>query len=1027
MDDFAFARKSVDAPARFLRAIVPSDTVDLADVPKSIYVGTGGNITLIGSDAGASATGILIKNVPSGTVLPCSPRRILATGTTATDLLAMYAGGSGFAPPSAAAPSGSGVAPVAFSAPTIAGNNNVGGTMVGWMGSWANLPTAYTYQWQRNGTNILGATSAMYSPVTADLGAVLSLVVGATNATGTTYSTSVASRPILASLSGAGVTPISYMQAFSAPNDADAVAYISRMSVAPSAEQASVYEYFVKRAKAIGSWAYLTDCGFLGAHTQQAALLGVKNTINPALVGTGHTHTPGYGLIGNGTGAISAARKLPSGDNFTAAIYTFKSAGSTVADMGNAVHALTVKDTSDTLTAKVGAASVTATSLDGIGVYRINRTGTSAADGAVFLRDMPIITSVDVSAAPDATYDFWFMGRNGATPQFASGLAMYWDFGGGMPDAIAKAHNLLVEQVCAMLAASTTTLPMLTRKTKSLYRYLIELTRQSSYTLGVFDNTYWPVVAKPNTLEQFSLMTSGDAPSLVTIEWADPLRADANAASEVSAQIQRVKDHYAAGGMVSVNYHPGNPVTGSLEAMPTLAVVAGADKDVSGNAVPTVLAGGSNRAKLLAMIDRQIAFFKACVDANGEPIPMIFRPWHEINGGFFWWTDTTTPANSAQLYRDTVDRFRDAGVVNVLFDFNTNNAGLGAWTEFFPGATYCDFVSMDFYQNGTATGFSAAKSNFDSLTANGRKPTHFAEVGFPTANDTATFWRDSVGYYMRDRMRRASHLAPWHSLHMPLSTDASAAGFTAMAADPFAITRSKLPATVYKKWEGMVGYDGTVTVVPSPANGAPSAPSSGRTVLASDNFNGITDGRKISTRGTLATGSADTAVISTFGTVVGPNVASTTEIISFATAAFGNGVYGSLTQYVRSNGGNYNLGIALRHNNNATAFSGIVVRYSGTNIAVVKYLNNVATTLGTAYAFVAPTDAAFTFSVDILGNGTINVYLNGGPTPIITTSDTSTEADGLGTNMGLRWVAGTTAWTASTGQQADAVEFGRIN
>ena len=51
-------------------------------------------------------------------------------------------------------------------------------------GTWANSPTSFTYQWNRAGTAIGGATSSSYTPVIADIGSVLSVTVAATNGSG---------------------------------------------------------------------------------------------------------------------------------------------------------------------------------------------------------------------------------------------------------------------------------------------------------------------------------------------------------------------------------------------------------------------------------------------------------------------------------------------------------------------------------------------------------------------------------------------------------------------------------------------------------------------------------------------------------------------------------------------------------------------------------------------------------------------------------------------------------------------------
>jgi hypothetical protein len=67
--------------------VVPSDTAPLAEVPKALFVGTGGTIAMQGVGGGAD---VLWKNVGDGTVLPFRAAFVRATGTTAADILALY-------------------------------------------------------------------------------------------------------------------------------------------------------------------------------------------------------------------------------------------------------------------------------------------------------------------------------------------------------------------------------------------------------------------------------------------------------------------------------------------------------------------------------------------------------------------------------------------------------------------------------------------------------------------------------------------------------------------------------------------------------------------------------------------------------------------------------------------------------------------------------------------------------------------------------------------------------------------------
>jgi hypothetical protein len=71
--------------------------------------------------------------------------------------------------------------PVDTALPTISGTTQVGQTLTATNGTWANSPTSFTYQWNRAGNAITGATASAYVPVAADVGNTLAVSVVATN------------------------------------------------------------------------------------------------------------------------------------------------------------------------------------------------------------------------------------------------------------------------------------------------------------------------------------------------------------------------------------------------------------------------------------------------------------------------------------------------------------------------------------------------------------------------------------------------------------------------------------------------------------------------------------------------------------------------------------------------------------------------------------------------------------------------------------------------------------------------------
>lgn len=79
----------VTSPCPNGAAVTPHDTNDLALVPRCLYIGTGGNVAVKMLDADGAEQTLTFYNVPSGSILPVCPSRVL-TATTATNIIALW-------------------------------------------------------------------------------------------------------------------------------------------------------------------------------------------------------------------------------------------------------------------------------------------------------------------------------------------------------------------------------------------------------------------------------------------------------------------------------------------------------------------------------------------------------------------------------------------------------------------------------------------------------------------------------------------------------------------------------------------------------------------------------------------------------------------------------------------------------------------------------------------------------------------------------------------------------------------------
>jgi hypothetical protein len=85
-DPFAAYKGGVFESALRHAVVTPDDNADLPVVPRGLRIGTGGDLRMRDADG----TDLTWTNVASGSVLAFRARRVLATGTTASDILALW-------------------------------------------------------------------------------------------------------------------------------------------------------------------------------------------------------------------------------------------------------------------------------------------------------------------------------------------------------------------------------------------------------------------------------------------------------------------------------------------------------------------------------------------------------------------------------------------------------------------------------------------------------------------------------------------------------------------------------------------------------------------------------------------------------------------------------------------------------------------------------------------------------------------------------------------------------------------------
>lgn len=118
-------------------------------------------------------------------------------------------------------------------------------------------------------------------------------------------------------------------------------------------------------------------------------------------------------------------------------------------------------------------------------------------------------------------------------------------------------------------------------------------------------------------------------------------------------------------------------------------------------AFKSILPGGIHHEWYKLKLDKVASIVSNLKDSNNKLIPIIFRPFHEFDGSWFWWgANYCSPDEYKTVYQFTVNYLKNTkNVHNILYAFapdNTYTTSTGYLTRY-PGDAYVDVLGMDNY------------------------------------------------------------------------------------------------------------------------------------------------------------------------------------------------------------------------------------------------------------------------------------------------------------------------------------------
>ncbi len=278
----------------------------------------------------------------------------------------------------------------------------------------------------------------------------------------------------------------------------------------------------------------------------------------------------------------------------------------------------------------------------------------------------------------------------------------------------------------AVLAQVEPSDPYATPETKKLFANMQKLMAKG-YLVGHQDALAYGVNWKYEKRRSDVKEVTGDYPGIYGWELGDlELGRKKNLDDVPFAEMTGfIKEAYARGAVITISWHTNNPFTGKNAWDPAPGSVA------------AILPGGAKHGLYKTYLDKVADFLHGLKGSRGEAIPVLWRPFHEHTGGWFWWgVKSSTDEEYKSLFRFSADYLRKVKHLhNLLLGYNTGTE-FSTEAEFlkrYPGDEYVDFISFDTYQRGEAKYDSAfvnmLDKGLDIITGVAKKKNKIPAIG----------------------------------------------------------------------------------------------------------------------------------------------------------------------------------------------------------------------------------------------------------------------------------------------------------
>lgn len=224
-----------------------------------------------------------------------------------------------------------------------------------------------------------------------------------------------------------------------------------------------------------------------------------------------------------------------------------------------------------------------------------------------------------------------------------------------------------------------------------------------------------------------------------------------------------ITEAYERGGVNTITWHFYNPAVENGKFY---------QDDELEPTIPRIIPGGDLHQRYRAILKQIAEFAHSCKGSSGELIPMIFRPFHEYDGEWFWWgvPHHGTKEQFKELWRFTYTYLtNELGVNNFIWaispdcKFNTEAEFLSCY----PGDEYVDMLAMDNYwdlrpDGGSKTDFVSKLAIVSKVAKEKGKLAALSETGRESIPE-ADWWTATLLKLLQEKPLNLSYVMVWRN------------------------------------------------------------------------------------------------------------------------------------------------------------------------------------------------------------------------------------------------------------------------